>query len=500
MAIEKIDTLESESSNRPRIALAAFGIAMITLLAYLPALNSGYIWDDDDYVTRNELLLDLDGLKRIWIPEQTPQYYPVVFTTFWVEYQLWELQPLGYHLNNILLHIASSLLLWRIMVRLKIPGGIVAAGLIGAIFALHPVQVETVAWITERKNVLSMVFYLSAVLMYLRFDDERASSDPGVNNQDIWGWYGMTLVLFIAALLSKSVTCSLPAALILMHLYRRQPLTKGRLATLTPMFIIGLIAAFNTARIEREHVGAEGLAFDLSILDRTLVASKALLFYPGKIVWPQPLIFIYPRWTIPPGNPLSYWPIGLVAILGISLIVLYRKGLRGPFIALSLFAGTVFPALGFFNVYPHLYSFVADHFQYHATIGLITLIVGGLFWGFPKKRSLVIALLMASLPMLAILTYRQGKNYKDETTLWLATVEKNPDSWMSWNNLGHLALDRGDHVAAEPYLRRCLELRPDHFNAWSNLSESLRRQDRNEEALEAIEEAFVQGERMIDEG
>jgi len=487
-------------TRRLRLAVAAVAIVILTIVAYLPALNAGYIWDDDDYITNNALLTDLDGLFRIWQPLQTPQYYPVVFSTFWIEHQLWGLAPFGYHLVNVLLHLVSAALLWRILVRLRIPGGIAAAGLIAAVFALHPVHVESVAWITERKNVLSGVFYLAAALAHLRFDDYRETPASGGRAQGIWGWYGLALVLFVFALLSKSVTCSLPAALILVHLYQRKPLTIARLGVLAPMFILGLAAALNTAHVEREHVGAEGIEFALGFADRLLIASKSLLFYPWKIIWPHPLIFIYPRWEMDPGNLVTWWSVLAVLTAGTGLIWLYLKGIRGPFLALAFFAGTVFPALGFFNVYPHIFSFVADHFQYLASIGVITLIIAGAFWLWPRRHRLVTGIGVALLPVLAALTFAQSTIYEDERTLWLATVERNPGAWMSWNNLGHLALDAADLAAAEAYLRRCLEIKPDHFNAWSNLSEALRRQERFDEALESLQHALSLGQALIDRG
>jgi protein O-mannosyl-transferase len=130
-------------------------LVVAVLIAYLPALQGGYIWDDNRYVTENPILPQPDGLAAIWTdPGATIQYYPMVFTTFWLEYRLWGLNPLGYHATNILLHALSALLLWAILRRLAVPGAWLAA----ALFALHPVHVESVAWVTERKNVLSGLF------------------------------------------------------------------------------------------------------------------------------------------------------------------------------------------------------------------------------------------------------------------------------------------------------------------------------------------------------
>lgn len=489
--------------------LGALAIIIATIIAYLPALNAGYIWDDDDYVTDNNLLVGMEGLHYIWLPEpieieekrpprRTAQYYPVVFTTFWIEYQLWGLDPFGYHLINVLLHIANAFLIWRILTMLNFPGA--GAGLVAAVFALHPVHVESVAWITERKNVLSGFFYLASALMYLRFDSERDDIASENDKRGIWGWYGASLALFALALLSKSVTCSLPAALILIMLWQRRTMNVKRLLPLAPMFILGLLAALHTAHIEREHVGAEGIEFAMSSVDRLFVASKALLFYPWKIIWPHPLIFIYPRWETGIANLTDYLAVFVVASLGIFTIWLYLKGRRGPFLALAFFAGTVFPAIGFFNVYPHIFSFVADHFQYLASIGVIALLIGGAFSLYPSRGGLVSKVILVCLPVLVVLTFRQGKIYENEEVLWRATIERNPDSWMSYNNLGHILLDANHPEESETFFRQCLKIKPDHFNAMSNLAEALRRQNRNTEALIAINQAIDLGDGLVESG
>jgi hypothetical protein len=291
----------------------------------------------------------VDGLGKIWIPRQTPQYYPAVFTSFWIEHQLWGLNPLGYHIVNVLLHALNAILVWRLCVFLKIPG----AWLIAAVFAVHPINVESVAWITERKNVLSGAFYLAAAISYLKFDDERDTRHAaGV----AWRSYALSLVLFVLALLSKTVTCSLPAALILMMLWQRKRITIARVLPLIPLFVVGLILALNTAGIEREHVGADGPNFAFSMADRMLIASRGLLFYPWKILWPHPLMFIYPRWVINDASWVSYWPMAIVLIVALAAVIGYARGWRGPALALAFFAGTIVPALGFFNVYPMLRS------------------------------------------------------------------------------------------------------------------------------------------------
>src|SRR5262245_4535915 len=204
----------ADVAQKPFVGPRALGLALFvgTWLAYLPALRAGYIWDDDKYLTENPVLASVAGLLRIWVPGNTPQYYPAVFTSFWLEHALWGLRPAGYHAVNVLLHASAAVLVWRLASRLALPG----AWFLAALFALHPVHVESVAWVTERKNVRSGVLYLLAALAYLRFEDEREV--PAEPARRPWRWYGLSFALFVLALLSKTVTCSLPAALILMRL------------------------------------------------------------------------------------------------------------------------------------------------------------------------------------------------------------------------------------------------------------------------------------------
>jgi tetratricopeptide (TPR) repeat protein len=483
-------------------------IIALTVIAYWPALHAGFIWDDDQYVTGNALLNDVQGLWRIWIPRQTPQYYPMVFTMFWIEHQLWGFDASKFHLVNVLLHAANALLVWRLARILKIPG----AWLIGAVFALHPVHVESVAWITERKNVLSELFYLVAAIAYLRFDAIRFGDVSAPGNRQIakspdrqkpWSWYIHSLVLFILALLSKSVTCSLPAALILMMLWQRKQLTIRRLAPLVPFFVIGLVLALNTAMVERDHVKAIGPDFAFSFAERLSIAGRALLFYPAKLLWPQPLIFVYERWTIDASNVAAYWPVALVTLIAIAAIVLYRRGVRGPGLALAFFAGTIFPALGFVNVYPMIFSFVADHFQYLASLGIIALVIGGLAWWLDDSRRL--ALLGAMLlPILGFLTWQQAHAYRDLETLWLDTLAKNDSAWLAHMNIIPILLERSEHARtrgdqstalsfahkASDHGEKAVRLRGQDARTHSNWANALLCENRIEDALREIQMAI----------
>jgi len=423
-----------------QMALAG-AIVAATLIAYIPAMRGGYIWDDDAYVARNGALRSLAGLWAIWTDrEATPQYYPLVHTGFWLEYHLWGLDPLGYHVVNVLLHALGAVILWRVLLHLGVPG----AYFIAAIFALHPVQVESVAWVTERKNVLSGVFYLSALWAYLRFNPLNSTQEP---HRERWGYYALTVAFFVCALLSKSVTATLPAVVVLLLWWKRDRFPWRDLLPLAPLFVIGVLAGLSTAVLEKESVGASGPEWQLSLADRVLVAGRALWFYAGKLTSPTELIFIYPRWQVDSSSAVQwFFPAAVVAVI-VGLWLRRKRIGKGPLVAVLFFAGTLFPALGFLNVYPMRFSFVADHFQYLASIGVIALVIA--FFAMLARNwglSAVVAALagVALVGVLAALTWRQGQMYKDAETLWRHTLAKNSRAWIAHQNLGMLLRERGD--------------------------------------------------------
>jgi len=470
----------------PKHSLLAILVIALTLLAYSPVFQAGYIWDDDDYVTENMTLRSLDGLRRIWLePTSIPQYYPMVHTTFWVEYQSWGLNPFGYHLVNILLHVANVLLLFTVLVRLKVPGAWLAA----FVFALHPAHVESVAWITERKNVLSALFFFLSILAYLKYrpleNAQKKDTDQGYK-----GFYILSLVLFLAALLSKSVTTSLPAVLLLLIWWKKGKVTRRDLIPLVPMFVLGMALSAVTVWMERYNVGATGIEWELSLAERCLIAGRALWFYAGKLVWPYPLIFNYPRWDIDAGAFTAYlYPTAALTVYAVLWLARGRIG-RGPLVAVLLFSGVLFPALGFIDVYPMRYSFVADHFQYLASIGLITptasLVTRYAAGQGYRPRKFLAASIVVSLAMLGVLTFRQAGVYANAETLWLDTVRKNPFSWMAYYHLGSIRADQGRLTEAEAYYRAVIEKTAPpnrhHHMAMNNLGIILTRQGKTGEA------------------
>ncbi len=459
---------------------------VMTIIAYVPALGAGYIWDDNMYVTGNALLRSVGGLWDIWVKVgATPQYYPLVFTTFWIEHQLWGQSAAGYHVVNVLLHAGGAALLWMALRRLAVPGAWLAA----AVFALHPVHVESVAWITERKNVLSGVLYLSAFLAYLRFADLDGRMQDGRKE---WKHYGVALAFFIGALLSKTVTATLPAALCLALWWKRGRLRWSDVWPLLPMFAIGLGMSAVTAMLERTQVGAAGPDWDLSIVERLLIAGRAIWFYAESLVLPMNLTFIYPRWTIDAGDWWQYlFPLGAAALV-LGLIAVRGRLGNGPLVAILFFGGTLLPALGFINIYPMKFSFVADHFQYLASIGIIALLAAGAaVW--TRRVPMAIRLTAAGcvLVTLGTATYRQSRIYKNVETLWTDTLAKNDQAWIAHDNLSEWMLHQGKFEKAIEHAKSSLWLRPDNDVPHNNMGLALESLKQFDAALEEYRKAVA---------
>ncbi len=505
---------ETTTSRRRRapwvMAALIFGLA---LACYWPALRGGMLWDDAAHMTRPDLR-SWSGLGLIWFKQgATQQYYPILHTAFWIEHRLWGDATLGYHLVNVLLHAASSCL-FALILRRMMNGysDLLAEGperrrcagvewpamsgvewLAAAIFAVHPVGVESVAWISEQKNTLSLLFYLLAALAYLEFDARRGRRA-----------YALASVFFLLALGTKTVTASLPAALLLMLWWQRGRISwKRDVVPLIPWFVLAAAAGLFTAWVERRIIGAQGAPFALSAVERLLLAGRVIWFYLGKLVWPSRLMFIYPHWQVTAAG--AGWLAGLAGVgaLTAALWLVQRRG-GGPFSRVTataltgwlFFIGSLFPVLGFFNIYPFLFSYVADHFQYLPSLGIIAIAAPGLALllnrGSPAVRTagrVAGVLLVAGL---AVLSNHQSRSYRDRGTLYRATLALNPACWMARVNL---AVDLAGSPAGVPealaQYAEALRLNPanaEGHNNYANLLATL--PGRVPEALDHYEHAL----------
>jgi tetratricopeptide (TPR) repeat protein len=434
----------------------------LAIAAYWPALTGTLLWDDSSHVTRPELQ-SFHGLWRIWFDlGATQQYYPLLHSAFWLEHHIWGDAVIGYHLTNVLLHGISAILIALILRRLAIPG----AWLAGMIFAIHPVTVEAVAWISEQKSTLSAVFYLSSALLYLDFDRTR-------RRKTYWLAFG----LFLLALMSKSITATLPAALLVVLWWKRGKLNiKQDVKPLIPWLAVGAGAGLFTAWVERTYIGATGSEYALSIVDRFLLAGRVLWFYPSKIFWPVNLIFIYPRWTIDAGVWWQWlFPLAVFAVAATFGRITPKN--RAPLAAFLFLAGTLFPVLGFLNVYPFRYAWVADHFQYLASLGIIVPLSAGLVRISEHariQRSLAQGAGALLVAVLGCLTWLQSGTYRNSTTLYTVTLERNPGAWMAHNNLGQeLARNPGRMPDAISHYEAALKIKPDAPEPNNNLGNAL---------------------------
>ena len=461
-----------EASSPPAGLRDAAGFALIlcaTLAAYLPVLGGVLLWDDNMHVTRADLQ-SLHGLWRIWFDlGATQQYYPLLHSAFWLEHRLWGDATLGYHLTNVVLHAAVACLVVTIVRRLALPG----AWLAGFVFALHPVCVEAVAWISEQKSTLSGVFCLAAALTYLHFDRTRRKST-----------YSLALGLFVLALMTKTVTATLPAALLVIFWWQRGRIAWRRdVLPLVPWFAVGIPAGLFTAWVESTPrlIGAQGTDYALTLPQRLLLAGRVPWFYAWKVLWPANLMFFYPRWNVDPREWWQYlFPLGTLA-LAVALAYLARKN-RGPLAGFLIFAGTLFPVLGFFNVYPFRYSWVADHFQYLASLGIIVPAVSGLMalagrippGKTPRGRIAAVTLGALLVATLGAATWRHSGIYRDEVALFRANLPGNPASPDVHNDLGVALMRMPDGVPeALPQFQAAVRLKPDSPAFRANLGLAL---------------------------
>ncbi len=479
----------SKAPERPSAARRFLPAALIVgavLLAYAPVFRAGFIWDDDVFLTQNPLIHASDGLCRFWFTAEPPDYFPLTSSMLWFEWRLWGQNAAGYHVVNVLLHAASAVLLWRVLLRLRVPG----AWLAGLLFAVHPVAVESVAWITERKNTLPMALYMASILAYLRFDDapNRVSfhhdDTTGMANDNLQSairnpHYLFSLVFFLLALLAKTSVVMLPAVLLGCAWWRRGRIAGRDLLRVLPFAALaaalGLVTVWFQyhSAIAGEAVRTDGLAA------RAACAGWAAWFYLYKALLPVNLCFVYPRWTTS-ASLLAFVP-GLLFLGMLCLFAKFRRSWGRPFLfALGYFLVALLPVLGFLNIYFMRYSLVADHWQYPALIGVVALVAGLLAWIMDRPggaRTVAIAAAGALVLACAVLTFRQTLIYHDEETLWRDTLAKNPKAWIAYGNLAGLLVQKAAAPGADSaalldeaglYCEKALALQPGEAEAYGH--------------------------------
>jgi tetratricopeptide (TPR) repeat protein len=486
-------------------------LIVLVFIAYARVFRADFIWDDESHLTRNPCVIGPLGLKEIWTTAQGV-YYPLVLTTFWALYKIVGLNPIPYHVLNVLLHAISAVLLWRILQLLKIRGAWLGA----ALWALHPVLVQSVAWITELKNTQSCLFYLLSIFFFLRWQEGREGAAVSTQPQGrSWEggcvvWFLSSLGFLILATLSKPSVVMLPFVLALCIWWMRGKIRGSDALALAPFVLVSALASAWTIWEQKFHAHAIGPDWAQTFPERVIISGKAIWFYLGKLVWPHPLIFIYPRWDIDSSKVVAYLPL-LAAIAGlVALWFTHAKWGRAVFFAAAYYVVSLFPLLGFFSVFFFRYSFVSDHFQYLASMGPLALAGAGIATllgrfcetaaefvfhpnAVPRSGSTVagprwrlvlsVCLCGILLVSLGFLTWRQTAEYHNLFTLYTATLQKNPGCWMAHYNLGIVLSEQGEAHQAIDHYRRAVALRPDYAEAHYNLGRLLVEQGQLDDAI-----------------
>ncbi len=472
----------------PPFWLGALALLLLALAVYWPALRGPFVWDDKDWTTGMEWALrDADGLWQFWFkPGAAQQYYPLTATSFWIDYQLWGFNTLPYHLENVLLHGLSAVLFWLVLRQLGVGGA--WSWFAAALYAAHPVMAESVAWITERKNVLCQALILAALLAYGRY---QHGWQPEARARRPRRWWAASFLLFLAAVLAKITAFVLPPALLVIAWWKYRRLGWRRdVLPVVPMFAVSIVAGIGVAWMEMHHVGAIGRDFDLPLAGRLAIAGQALWVYLGKLLWPHPICLIYHRWEL---NPAQWWQwLGAAGALLAAAVLLWgtRRGQwRGITAGVLLFAGMLFPVLGFMNVYGMRFAWVADRWVYMPAL-VVFAWIGHVFAVMPWRK-IRLTLAVAVLGTCAALTWRQAACYRSVDAFWQAAIAGNPTAWKARNDYSDALMAAGRAQEAAEHLREAVRLYPEYADAHANLGNALTMLGRPQEAMESFERALA---------
>jgi tetratricopeptide (TPR) repeat protein len=457
-------------------------LVCVTAAAYLPALRAGFIWDDDTFLTQNRLIRAADGLRRFWFTTQAPDYFPVTYSPLWVEWRLWGMHAAGYHAVNIGLAIAAALILWAVLSRLRVPGAWLAAFL----FAVHPMNVESVAWITQRKNLMALVLLLGSAWFYPlagSSPEERGGEKDG-------GRYLPSLLLFTLAMLAKGSVAMFPFMLLGLVAWRRPPSARD-VARLVPFLVVS--AALVMTDIWFQKHGSSQVFRDAGPVERLLGAGGVVWFYLGKALLPIHLLFVYPAWHVNPADPAWWMPL-IAAVILTAVLWRLRDGPARPIlVAWGYCVLALVPVMGFTDVQFMQYSLVADHYGQLALIGVVALAAAG--WSRWQDRAGEAGLVprvaaVAAVAALALLTSLQAGTYRDPETLYRATLAGNPDCWLAENNLGGVLQRSGRVAEAIGHYESALRLKPDLFEARNDLGLALASVGRLGDAVDNFDAAL----------
>jgi protein O-mannosyl-transferase len=497
------ESATSVAQTWPAKTAGAVLLSAIAIAAYWPALHGSFVLDDDLLLTKNPLVQSSNGLSRIWFTTEPVDYWPVTNSLFWLEWRLWGENPTGYHLVNLALHIVNAWLLYAVLKQLAIPGAYWAA----LLFAIHPVNVESVAWIAQLKNVLSMSFFLLSIWFYLRFDvrtttaytpakpNEKPESknkrrDPEPNG--VWKWYFLSFFAFILAMLSKGSVAVLPPLLLLITWWRFERLNGRDLLRLAPFFAVAVLLSLVNISFQSHWHAEQGRTIEW--IGRLLAAPAIGWFYLYKAIVPLNLAFVYPNWHVEASNILWWFP--LTAALAVTVIlgcVRRRRFGRHLLFAWLFFWIALSPVLGFVNIKYMNYSLVADHYQYIAILAVVTLAAAMATYAIQQfaGRKVIVARAAFGLVVviLAGLTWRQSGLYASPLVLYQDTLEKNPDALPAHDNLAIALMKAGQTREAIEHCQQALRLDPSDAIAHNTLGLIFTNAGRQHDALEHFEAA-----------
>jgi tetratricopeptide (TPR) repeat protein len=451
-------------------------IAALCFFAYRPSLSGGFLIDDNVLLTHSALVHADDGLWRFWFTAEAVDYWPVSNSSFWLEWRVWKTNPEGYRTTALILHVVESLLLWRILLLLEIPGAFVGA----LLFAVHPVNAESVAWIAQRKTLLAMLFAQLATLAY--FESERVEATPaGQHTARANTWYALSFLAFALALLSKISIAVFPALLGLCIAWLR-PLRRRDVARLAPFFLLaGALALFNVAiRAADPHIRGPRE----STIEWLLQATATVWFYLGKALFPINLAFMYPDPSIDPRRWLFWLPLAAALALTVVLVRYHSSGTRPLLFAWAFYWLALTPALGFSEA-----AYIEDHYQHLALCAVVAVVAAA--WSSLRARSArarwaADALVVATIAALVLATERRAAQFMDNVVLMRAAADAYPGSPVAQRNLAFALLEAGAPNEGIPHLEEALRLDPESVEARKTLAVALARTGELGRAIELL--------------
>ena len=469
--------------RRRRMLAKAALLVLLAVGAYWPSIGGGYLWDDEIYINRRptwpitRLIHAEDGLYRIWFTTEATDYWPLTNSAFWVQWRLWGMSPMGYRATNIALHTMGVVLLWLVLRRLRLPGAWLGA----LLFALHPVGVASVAWISELKNCLSLPLCAAAALAWLHFEDSGHRR-----------WYVLSLVLFLLALTAKTSVVMLPVVLLGMAWWRRGKIGWRDVLRSIPFFALSLAMGLATVWFQHNNAIAADVVRAEGMFSRLAAAGWVGWFYIYKAFLPLRLAMIYPQWDVDPLTLAAWLPLAALAAVA-AVGWRWRTGWGRPVVAtLGYFAVILLPVLGLVTMAFHQHSLVADHFQYLALPAVTALVAAALTrWGrIGARRAVATGVGVVLVVACLALTWQRSNVFRTPESLWRDTVAKNPKATAAHTSLGNALRRSGRFKEAMTHYEEALRLKPGQPGLHNNLGLALLGQGRIREAIAEYQEAL----------